>query len=147
MIDIHRLWFGAADQGQALPEHVRQRMELLLGTPFTDVRVHLSHLPRALGTRAFVHGSDLYFDPGHYDPESAAGWALIGHVLAHVKQARRGWRLAPEGVGVRVLVDPALEAEADRMAELARRAFAPETTLPVPQRRPAAPPRWDLVLA
>lgn len=146
MIDIHRLSFGAADQGQALPVPLRQRMELLFGTSFADVRVHLGDEPHALGAHAFTHGSDIYIDPDQYDPESAEGWALLGHELAHVRQSLRGWTLAPEGVGVRLLVDPLLEAEAERMGALARRAFRPEATVPVSRLSPSGPRRWDVVL-
>jgi hypothetical protein len=60
---------------------------------------------------------------------------------------RQGWTLAPEGVGVRLLVDPVLEAEAERMSALARRAFRPDATVPVARRPPAGPHRWDVVLA
>ncbi|MBK7263463.1 MAG: DUF4157 domain-containing protein [Rubrivivax sp.] len=147
MIDIHRLSFGDADQGLPLPPNVMHRMELLFGTSFADVRVHLSAVPASMGSKAFVHGSDIYIDPGHYDPASAEGWGLLGHELAHVRQLRRGWTLAPEGVGVRLLVDPVLEAEAERMAALARRAFKPEATLPLMRRPPPGPHRWDVVLA
>lgn len=146
MIDLHRLSFGAADQGQALPPYLRQRMELLFGTSFADVRVHLDDVPRTLGAAAFAHGSDIYITPDEYDPDSPDGWALLGHELAHVRQSQRGWSLAPEGLGVRLLVDSVLEAEAARMSALARRAFGPETTLPVSRPTAAGPHRWDLLL-
>lgn len=66
-LDIHRLSFGAADQGLARPEPVLRRMEL--------------------------------------------------------------------------------EAEAERMSALARRAWRPDATVPVARRQPTGPHRWDLVLA
>lgn len=147
MIDIHRLSFGAANKGLPLPDGVQQRMELLFGTSFADVRVHLGPAPASLGAKAFAHGSDIYIEHGRYDPDSADGWALLGHELAHVRQSRRGWMLAPEGVGVRLLIDPALEAEADRMSALARRAFKPDATVPVARRPPPGAHRWDLLLA
>lgn len=147
MIDVHRLSFGAADRGQPLPTALRLRMELLFGTSFADVRVHLSETPRALGRRAFTHGSDIYIDPEHYAPATADGWALLGHELAHVRQTLRGWALAPEGLGVRLLVDPLLEAEAHRMSALARRAFRTDTTVPVSRLVPPGPHRWDVLLA
>ena len=147
MLDIHRLSFGAADQGLPLPECMLRRMEQLFSTSFADVRVHLGPEPASLGAHAFVHGSDIYIERELFDPHSADGWGLIGHELAHVKQSRRGWLLAPEGLGVRLLVDPALEAEADRMGALARRAFKPDATLPMARRPAPTPPRWDLLLA
>lgn len=147
MINVHTLSFGAPDQGMRLPEAVLRRMELLFGTSFSDVRVHLGPEPASLGAKAFAHGSDIYIDRELYDPDSAEGWALLGHELAHVRQSRRGWTLAPEGVGLRLLVDPALEAEAERMSALARRAYRPDATVPSVRRLPAGPHRWDLVLA
>lgn len=147
MFDPHRLSFGAADRGQPLPADLRLRLEPLFGVSFASVRVHLSDAPQALGVLAFTHGSDIYIDPGAYDPGSAEGWARLGHALAHVRQSMRGWSLAPEGVGVRLLVDPLLQSEADRMAALARRAFRPETTVPVLRQSAPGPVRWDLVLA
>ncbi|HRD84875.1 MAG TPA: DUF4157 domain-containing protein, partial [Rubrivivax sp.] len=123
MVDVHGLSFGAADRGLPLPGPLLDCMERLFGADFGDVRVHLSQLPRSLGRRVIVHGSDLYVDPDSYAPEGAEGWRLIGHGLAHVLHSLRGWPLAPEGVGVRVLDDPLLELEAEQMAELAWRAF------------------------
>jgi hypothetical protein len=147
MFDVNGLSFGAADRGMPLPEPLRSRMEALFGVRFDDVRVHLGRQVRALGAMAFAHGSDLYFDPAVWDPHSADGWALIGHELTHVRQSLRGWALAPEGIGVRLLQDAALEAEADRMAHLARRAFD-AGPLPALRREPArGPRRWDVVQA
>ncbi len=147
MLDVNRLSFGAADRGQPLPETVLLRMEQLFSTSFADVRVHLGPEPASLGALAFVHGSDIYVEREVYDPDSAVGGSLIGHELAQVRQSRRGWMLAPEGVGLRLLVDPALQAEADRMAALACRSYRPGATLPPARRAPPAPPRWDLLLA
>ena len=147
MLDVNRLSFGAADRGLPLPESVLLRMEQLFSASFTDVRLHLGPEPASLGVVAFTHGSDIYIEREVYDPDSAVGWGLLGHELAHVRQSRRGWLLAPEGVGLRLLVDPALEAEADRMGALACRSFRPGATLPPARRAPPAPPRWDLLLA
>ncbi len=146
MVDVNGLSFGAADRGLLLPEGLLERMELLFGTAFGDVRVHLSELPRSLGSRAVVHGSDIYIQPEAWDPCSAAGWHLIGHALAHVRQSLRGWPLAPEGVGVRLLHDPLLEVEADRMAGLAVQAFGRRTLVATERPTLAGPQRWDLLL-
>ena len=146
MVEVHGLSFGAADRGLPLPGPLLDCMERLFGADFGDVRVHLSQLPRSLGRRVIVHGSDLYVDPDSYAPEGAEGWRLIGHGLAHVLHSLRGWPLAPEGVGVRVLDDPLLELEAEQMAELAWRAFhagLPATPPAVPRQ---GPQRWDLLI-
>lgn len=147
MFDVNGLNFGAADRGTRLPEAMRQRMETLFGVSFADVRIHLGRQARAAGALAFAHGSDLYFDPEVYNPNSAEGWALIGHELTHVRQSLRGWSLAPEGIGVRMLFDPLLEAEADRMSELARRAFDADALPAVPRQPGGGPRRWDVVQA
>jgi len=147
MFDVNGLSFGAADRGTPLPPELRQRMETLFGTNFGDVRVHLGRQARAAGALAFAHGSDLYFDPEAYDPLSASGWALIGHELTHVRQSLRGWALAPEGLGVRLLYDPQLEAEADRMSELCRHAFAARSMPEGPREPVHGPRRWDVVQA
>lgn len=146
MVDVNGLSFGAADRGLLLPEGLLERMELLFGTTFGDVRVHLSELPRSLGSRAVVHGSDIYIQPEAWDPGSAAGWHLIGHALAHVRQSLRGWPLAPEGVGVRLLHDPLLEVEAERMAGLAVQAFGRRTLVATERLTLTGPQRWDLLL-
>ena len=147
MLDLNRLAFGAADRGQPLPDALRERMEALFGVDFSDVRVHLGELPEALGAIAFAHGSDLYIEPEFYNPGSPLGWQLLGHELAHVRQSLAGWTLAPEGLGVRLICDPALEAEADRMGVLARKVFGARTLRPVPHAPVRGPRRWDVVQA
>lgn len=144
-VDVNGLSFGSADRGLLLPPTLLDRMERLFGVRFGDVRVHLSVLPRSLGTHTLVHGSDLYVEPEAWDPDSAAGWHLIGHALAHVRQSLRGWPLAPEGLGVRLLHDPLLEAEADRMADLAVQAFGRRTLVATERPPLAVPQRWDLL--
>jgi hypothetical protein len=50
--------------GQPLPEAVRSRMEVLMGSDFSGVRVHVGPEPASIGALAFTVGSDLYFAPG-----------------------------------------------------------------------------------
>lgn len=147
MLDPHQLAFGAADRGVPLPDAVRERMEALFGVDFGDVRVHLGEMPEALGAIAFAHGSDLYIEPEFYNPGNALGWQLIGHELAHVRQSLLGWDLAPEGLGVRLICSPSLEAEADRMGVLARKVFGARTLRAVPHAAARGPRRWDVVQA
>ena len=147
MFDVHDLNFGSAQRGLPLPGGLLQCMEALFGTSFADVRVHLGGEAESLGALAFAHGSDIYFEPGAWDPHTAEGWRLIGHELTHVRQSLRGWALAPEGVGVRLLVDPGLEAEAERMAELAVRAFSASALPAAPHDPAGGPRRWDVLQA
>ena len=101
--------------GQRLPEAVQQKMEAFFGTSFADVRVHVGNEASSIGALAFTHGSDLYFSPGQYNPQSPQGQQLLGHELTHVVQQRAGRVRNPLGSGVAVVQDPALEAEAERM--------------------------------
>jgi hypothetical protein len=127
--------FFATGTGQRLPETVQRKMESLFGTRFDDVRIHVGPQPSAIGALAFTHGSDLYFAPGQYDPQTPRGQRLLGHELTHVVQQRTGRARNPFGSGVAVLQDPALEAEAERMG---LRAAVPQAPTPSPalQRHP-----------
>jgi hypothetical protein len=100
-------------------------MEAFFNTSFADVRVHVGHEAPSIGALAFTHGTDLYFAPGQYNPQSTPGQQLLGHELTHVLQQRAGRVRNPLGVGIAVVQDPALEAEAERMGLRAASAVAP----------------------
>ncbi|AKJ27208.1 DUF4157 domain-containing protein [Caldimonas brevitalea] len=120
MQTLSDLCFGAPDRGFPLPDRVRRPMEQLFGTNFEAVRIHIGSQPAALGVPAFNHGSDLYFAPGMFNPDTSDGRRLLGHELAHVRQQQQGRVPAgSDGAQVRWLVDFELEAEADRMGALA----------------------------
>jgi GNAT superfamily N-acetyltransferase len=100
----------------------------------------------SIGALAFTHGSDVYFAPGQYQPNTANGLKLIGHELTHVVQQRAGRVKNPLGSAVAVVQDAALEAEADRMGtkasapiqtKLATAPAAPRSAVPGPLLRPA----------
>jgi hypothetical protein len=101
--------------GQRLPEAVQQKMEAFFGTSFADVRVHVGNEASTIGALAFTHGTDLYFAPGQYNPQTLQGRKLLGHELTHVVQQREGRVRNPMGPALSVVQDPALEAEAERM--------------------------------
>jgi len=111
--------------GQPLPEPVQKKMEAFFNTNFADVRVHVGHEAPSIGALAFTHGTDLYFAPGQYNPQSTQGQQLLGHELTHVLQQRAGRVRNPLGTGVAVVQDPALEAEAERMGLRAATASLP----------------------
>jgi hypothetical protein len=111
--------------GQPLPEPIQNKMESCFNTSFADVRVHVGHEAPSIGALAFTHGSDLYFAPGQYNPQSFQGQQLLGHELTHVVQQRAGRVRNPLGSGVAVVQDPALEAEAERMGQRAASATTP----------------------
>ena len=114
---------SASGPGQALPPAVQQKMEAVFDADFSDVRVHVGPQAQQIGAIAFTLGSNLYFAPGQYNPNSQHGQRLIGHKLTHVVQQRAGRVRNPFGSGVAVVQDPGLEVEADRMG--LRAAMAP----------------------
>ena len=116
--------------GRPLPEAVRGRMEAALGADFSAVRVHVGPQAERIGAIAFTLGSDIYFAPGRFQPDTAPGQQLLGHELAHVVQQRQGRVRNPTGAGVAVVQDRALEAEADRLGQRA-------ATYPPIQAKPA----------
>lgn len=126
-----------AGGGAPLPDAVRGRMEVAMGADFSDVRVHVGLQAERIGAVAFTFGSDIYFAPGRYQPETATGQQLLGHELAHVIQQRQGRVRNPLGAGVAVVHDRALEAEAER---LGRRAASYRTS-PMQARMALAAPR------
>ena len=111
--------------GQPLPESIQKKMEAFFNTSFADVRVHVGHEAPSIGALAFTLGTDLYFAPGQYNPQSSHGQQLLGHELTHVVQQRAGRVPNPLGTSVAVVQDPALEAEAERMALRAASASVP----------------------
>ncbi len=111
--------------GQPLPEPIQKKMEAFFNTSFADVRVHVGNEAPSIGALAFTHGTDLYFAPGQYNPQSTHGQQLLGHELTHVVQQRAGRVRNPLGAGVAVVQDPAMEAEAERMGLRAATTLAP----------------------
>ena len=122
---------SASGPGQALPPAVQQKMEAVFDADFSDVRVHVGPQAQQIGAIAFTLGSNLYFAPGQYNPNSQHGQRLIGHKLTHVVQQRAGRVRNPFGSGVAVVQDPGLEVEADRMG--LRAAMAPMPVQAKPQ--------------
>jgi ribosomal protein S18 acetylase RimI-like enzyme len=105
--------------GRPLPEAVRGNMEAVLGADFSNVRVHVGPQAERIGAIAFTLGSDIYFAPGRYQPDTVQGQQLLGHELAHVVQQRAGRVRNPLGSGLAVVQDHALEAEAERLGQRA----------------------------
>ncbi len=117
-VDLGRLGL-ASGGGRPLPDPVRGKMEAALGADFRNVRVHVGPQAERIGAVAFTLGSDIYFAPGRYQPDTMQGQQVLGHELAHVVQQRTGRVRNPLGAGVAVVQDRALEAEADRLGNRA----------------------------
>ncbi len=87
-------------------------MELAFGTDLGDVHINTDASAAALAasknTPAVTVGSDVYFAPGKYAPETPRGRGLLAHELAHVVQQR-----SPGG-------DPVEKVEAEAEATAAR---------------------------
>jgi ribosomal protein S18 acetylase RimI-like enzyme len=118
-------------------------MESFFGPSFSNVRVHVGDQAPSIGALAFTHGSNLYFAPGQYNPNTSRGQRLLGHELTHVVQQRVGRVKNPFGAGVAVVQNHGLEAEADRMGmRAAAHAHTvqdkPGPVAPPPARRRAA---------
>lgn len=131
------LTLTARGPGLPLPPQVQRKMEAAFRTSFSDVRVQIGDQAASIGALAFTCGSTIYFAPGHYDPHGPHGQRLLGHELAHVVQQRSGRVRGPAGPGLAIVLDPALEAEADRLGLQA--AMSPALS-PAPGAKPAAPP-------
>ncbi len=100
--------------GKPLPGPVREKMEAMFDASFEDVRIHVGPQAGSIGALAFTMGSNLYFAPGQFEPDTPRGQQLLGHELTHVLQQRAGRVRNPFGSGIAVVQDLALEAEADR---------------------------------
>lgn len=123
--------------GTPLHEGVRNKLEGAFGADLSSVRVHQDASADAMGALAYTQGEDVHFGNGQYDPESSAGQELIGHELTHVLQQRAGRVSIPQGKGLPINDDPALETEADVLGAQAARGI--EVTVPG-MGRSVAPP-------
>lgn len=116
------LRMGSMARGKPLPATVQRAMEERFGgADFAEVRVHEGPEAAAIGALALTAGDHLFFAPGQYRPETKSGGALLGKQLAYVLQQREGRVTNPFGSGLAVVQDPALEADANARAGIARR--------------------------
>lgn len=83
---------GARTGGQPLERDLASRLGQAMRADLSDVRVHADdradRMNRALRSRAFTSGHDVFFRGGHYRPHSPAGQELLAHELTHVVQQR-----------------------------------------------------------
>ena len=141
--------------GQPLGDSVRGFMETRFGHDFGAVRVHTDgHAARSAGqisALAYTAGSDIFFAPGRYQPESDAGRHLLAHELTHVIQQGGSSMAAQAQLSVGP-ADDAYEREADRAADAVMGSGA--AALPISslaaasvQRRPCVSGRFDATSA
>lgn len=88
-----RIHAGRRD-GEPLSGAVRTFFEPRFGVDFSAVRVHRSvaaaEIAQAINARAFTVGSDLFFGPGQFSPDTETGRRLVAHELAHTVQQNGG---------------------------------------------------------
>lgn len=135
---------GVIGAGQPLPEQLRPQLERLVGADLSGVRVHVGPQAARIGAVAFTTGSNIFFAPGQYQPQTAIGRQLLGHELAHVVQQRQGRVQNRTGAPMAVVQNQTLELEADRLGQrvaalLGTKQWSPGAA--VGQAKPA-PTRW-----
>lgn len=85
-------------KGNALPPKAMHEMNSSFGFDFSNVRLHNDSeavtMNKELQAQAFTHGTDIYFNEGKFDPDSAQGKFLLAHELTHVIQQKG--ELSPE---------------------------------------------------
>jgi len=110
---------GRLGPGRPLDAGTRQRMEGVLGSDFSRVRVHTGAegavLAGRLQARAVTMGEDIAFAPGEYRPGTPLGDAILAHELAHVVQQRGAQEESPATAAVEPATSP-LEREAEGSA-------------------------------
>jgi len=88
--DLEQRIAGSKGTGTPLPDPLRSTLESSFGADFSKVNVHTGsdavEMTSQLGAQAFTHGSDIYFSPGGYAPESTSGKHLLAHELTHTVQ-------------------------------------------------------------
>lgn len=107
----------------ALPPALQAGIERLSGVPVDDVTVHTgSPEPAKVNAHAYAGDGTIHIAPGQE--------RHLAHEAWHVVQQRQGRVRATGSVGGQPLNDdPGLEAEADRMGELAQRAARDDSTI------------------
>ncbi len=88
--DVENRLNASRGRGSPLPRDTRHFMESRFGNDFAGVRVHTDspahELNRDVNSLAFTTGKDIYFAPGQFQPNTAAGRRLLAHELTHVVQ-------------------------------------------------------------
>jgi hypothetical protein len=113
-----------------VPQQTWSWLEERLNHDFSGVRVHTdgeaARRTGASGARALTQGRDVYFAPGHFQPQTRSGVSLLAHELTHVVQQEQG-RFAPQASTRPAAARLALEQEAEQVASAVHRAGPPVT--------------------
>lgn len=92
--DLGLLNMMRASRGEAMPGNLRREMETTMGFDFGSIRIHhdfaAQRASQVLQANAFTVGSDIFFGPGKFDPQSDIGRHLLAHELTHTIQQGSG---------------------------------------------------------
>lgn len=103
-------------RGDPLPPRVRSEYEGFFGSSLAAVRVHTDSAAhtaaRSLSAHAFTRGSNIFFAPGQFAPDTHAGRHLMAHELAHATQAAAPPAFAAAAAPGRIRRQPATTAPA-----------------------------------
>ncbi len=117
--NTHKHLLQFQGNSRPLPDWVLRKMKRAFRYDFSRVRIHVGWVPAEVDAVAFAYGEDLYFLPGLYQPETAWGFRLLAHELAHVVQQTLGKVPAKCSKTLEVIQSPELESEADEWADMA----------------------------
>lgn len=88
--NIEQQLSNAKGTGMALPSDAQADIGRKIGSDFSSVNIHTDsrsvRMNQELGSQAFTHGKDIYFNQGKYNPASSSGKRLLAHELTHVVQ-------------------------------------------------------------
>lgn len=76
--------------GNQIDNETQGEMENSFGADFSQVRIHTDRdairMNKQMGSQAFTHGKDIYFNENKYNPQSEEGRHLLAHELTHTVQ-------------------------------------------------------------
>lgn len=85
---------SSTGNGQSLGPGDKQEMGAKIGADFNNVNIHTDdyavQMNNEIGSKAFTHGNDIYFNQGQYNPSSTEGKHLLAHELTHTIQQGKG---------------------------------------------------------
>jgi hypothetical protein len=81
---------SSSGHGRPLAPDLQHEMSHKIGEDFGNIAIHADSqaagMNRALGSRAFTTGNNIYFNSGEYNPDSVKGKHLLAHELTHTIQ-------------------------------------------------------------
>ena len=88
--DLESSLNSSKGSGNALPSNTQESMGNAFGADFSGVRTHTGgdavQMNKDLGSQAFTHSNDIYFNEGKYNTNSTSGQHLLAHELTHTMQ-------------------------------------------------------------